>query len=154
MGFGIAILIIFAFDSLDGAVARMTNTQSSFGGYLDAIIDRYQELFVCAALAYTHDLWIEAFILLSGSYLVSYTKARTAIEHPIDNVAWPDLMERLERVLALCAGLIAAPFIPWPESWSFSYLSTLLLTIGLLTHATAIQRFYRAKKLLTHNERE
>jgi archaetidylinositol phosphate synthase len=148
VGYGILILAIFAFDSLDGAVARMTDTSSHFGGYLDAVVDRYQEMFVFAALAYTHDIWLEAFVVLSGSMLVSYAKARTAIEQPIDNVAWPDLMERLERVLVLCAGLIVAPLIPWNETWPVTYFGALLLGIGVLTHLTAIQRFLRAKRLL------
>lgn len=152
--FGILILIIFAFDSLDGAVARMTGTCSSFGGYLDAIVDRYQEIFVYTALAFTHDSWPAAMFVISGSLLVSYTKARTAIEEPIENDNWPDLMERLERVLALCAGLIIAPLISWPATWPISYMSTLLIIIGVLTHITAVQRFLRAKQILDKTDAE
>jgi archaetidylinositol phosphate synthase len=48
--FGLSLAVAFAFDSLDGAVARRRDMQSKFGGYLDAVIDRYQELTVFLAL--------------------------------------------------------------------------------------------------------
>ena len=38
VGFALVILLFFAFDSLDGAVARITDTCSDFGGYLDAMV--------------------------------------------------------------------------------------------------------------------
>ncbi|WP_028880454.1 CDP-alcohol phosphatidyltransferase family protein [Terasakiella pusilla] len=147
-GFALVILVIFAFDSLDGAVARMSDSCTSFGGYMDAIVDRYQEIAVYAALAYTHDCWEAAFFVITGSLMVSYTKARTAVERPIENDNWPDLMERLERVLVLCAGLFLSAFITLPESWPFSYMTGLLTLMGALTYFTAFQRFFRAKKIL------
>lgn len=141
--FGLAIAAIFAFDSLDGAVARLTGLQSLYGGYLDAMVDRYQELMVLAALAYAHQCWAAAFFALSGSMLVSYAKARVAIERPIDNVKWPDLMERLERVMFLVAMLLLAALIPWS-----GFVPFMLVVLGLLTHGTAIQRFLRARRML------
>ncbi|MDA8637742.1 CDP-alcohol phosphatidyltransferase family protein [Rhodospirillales bacterium] len=144
----VVILLIFAFDSLDGAVARVSNTCSSFGGYMDAIVDRYQEIAVYATLAYTHDVWPAAFFVTTASLMVSYTKARTAVEKQINNDKWPDLMERLERVVALCFGLFLTLFIELPQFWPLSFINTLLLLIGSLTYLTAIQRFFRARRLL------
>ena len=152
VGFALVILFIFAFDSLDGAVARITDTCSTFGGYLDAMVDRYQELMVYGTLAYTHDCWPAAFFVMSGSLLVSYAKARTAIEIPIHNDTWPDLMERMERVLVLCTGLILTTVLSVPDNWPVSYMTILLLFIGFLTHFTAIQRFFRAKQMLQENK--
>ncbi|MFT6951131.1 MAG: archaetidylinositol phosphate synthase [Paraglaciecola sp.] len=148
VGFALVILFFFAFDSLDGAVARITNTCSDFGGYLDAMVDRYQEIAVYAALAYTHDCWPAAFFVISGSLLVSYAKARTAVEKPIHNDTWPDLMERMERILFLCVGLLLSSVLTVPDDWPVSYMTGLLLLIGVLTHFTAIQRFFRAKRIL------
>lgn len=141
--FALAIAAIFAFDSLDGAVARLTGLSSSYGGYLDAMVDRYQEAFVLAALANVHGCWAAAFFALSGSMLVSYAKARTAIEIPIDNVKWPDLMERLERVIFLVASLLLAAIIPWGN-----FIPAMLWVLALLTHGTALQRFLRARRML------
>tara|TARA_A100000164_G_scaffold355423_1_gene364032 strand:+ start:797 stop:1426 length:630 start_codon:yes stop_codon:yes gene_type:complete len=146
--FGLSIAAFFAFDSLDGAVARLTNSSSKFGGYLDAIADRYQEVAVFAALAYVHDCWPAVFLATSGSLMVSYAKARTAIEIEIDNDKWPDLMERLERVVVLCLSLVLTSFISWPESWPVSFIAVVLYGMGLLAHITAIQRFFRARRLL------
>ena len=146
--FGIVLALFFAFDSLDGAVARLRNMGSYYGGYLDAMADRYQEVFVFAALAVAHDCWAAAFFALSGGLLVSYAKARTAIERPIDNAAWPDLMERLERVILLCAGLLIAPLVPWPDDWPGSFVAALLIVLGALSHLTAVQRFRRARRIL------
>ena len=100
------------------------------------------------ALAVAHDCWAAAFFALSGGLLVSYAKARTAIERPIDNAAWPDLMERLERVILLCAGLLIAPLVPWPDDWPGSFVAALLIVLGALSHLTAVQRFRRARRIL------
>ena len=37
---GLGLALSFAFDALDGAVARMTGKTSKYGGYLDAVVDR------------------------------------------------------------------------------------------------------------------
>ena len=145
--FGLGLAVAFAADALDGAVARLRNQSSMFGGYLDAMTDRYQELVVLLAIAIVSDQWVASFLVLSGAFITSYAKARTAIERPIDNVAWPDLFERLERIIYLCAMLVL-------DGLAQSIFGTkLVLTAGLwllavLTHATAIQRMVRAAAML------
>lgn len=146
--FALLVAAISAFDSLDGAVARTRGTESRYGGYLDAIADRYQETMAIAALAWAHECWPAAFLAITGALHVSYAKARCAIEQPIDNVAWPDLMERLERIVVLCVGLVAASFMQWPADFPIYPVGALLLALGLLNHATAVQRFLRARRLL------
>ena len=97
--FALCLGVSFATDALDGAVARLLGECTLFGGYFDAVVDRYQELIVLITIASMTDTWLPAMLVLTGAYLTSYAKARTAIETPIDNVAWPDLIERLERIL-------------------------------------------------------
>src|SRR3989338_6851038 len=41
--------------------------------------------------------WILSMIVLAGALIVSYAKARAAMEVAISNLEWPDLMERGER---------------------------------------------------------
>jgi len=145
--FGLGLAISFAADALDGAVARLRGQSSKFGGYLDAMTDRYQELVVLLAIAVVSDQWLASFLVLSGAFITSYAKARTAIERPIDNVAWPDMFERLERIIYLCAMLVL-------DGLAQSIFGTRLVLVGglwllaILTHATAVQRMVRAAALL------
>jgi CDP-diacylglycerol--glycerol-3-phosphate 3-phosphatidyltransferase/archaetidylinositol phosphate synthase len=141
LAFGACLALAFAFDGLDGAVARASGRATRFGGYLDAVVDRYQEIFALAAIGYIHDLWPAAFLAMSGALLTSYNKARVALEIPVVNTAWPDLIERLERIVVLVALLLAE------GAWSGSgaILAPGLIVLGVLSHATAVQRFFRAR---------
>lgn len=146
--FGLLLAISFSFDALDGAVARITNSTSKFGGYLDAVIDRYQEIAIYLTLAYVNEYWLICFIAITGSLMVSYNKARVAVEIRINNDKWPDLAERFERIFLICAGLIFTPFVTMPGSLNEPLFYYVILTIGVLSHITAIQRFMRARKVL------
>ncbi len=146
--FGIGLALAFCADSLDGAVARLRNEQSRFGGYLDAMADRYQELAVMLAIAWADNLWPQALLVLSGSYLTSYAKARTAVEMPIDNASWPDLFERQERVIYICILLVLHGMVGGALPGAINVLPAGLWLLAAIVHATAIQRFFRAKALL------
>src|SRR5258706_393444 len=63
--FGLGLAFSFSFDSLDGAVARLSGRSSKYGGYLDAVIDRYQEIAAYAAIAYVNQWWPAVFFALS-----------------------------------------------------------------------------------------
>lgn len=140
--YGISLAFAFAFDALDGAVARRTGLSSRAGGYFDAMVDRYQELIVLAAIALVNDQWPLALACFSGSVTTSYAKARTALEIEVSNDDWPDFFERLERVIYLCAMLIGAGVLG-------GWVITLGLTgFAILSHLTALQRMRRATALL------
>lgn len=146
---GISLALAFAADSLDGAVARLRRETSYFGGYLDAIIDRYQEGVVFFTLAFAGSSWAAAFLAFSGAMLTSYAKARVAIEIPVENNGWPDLFERQERLIYLCAVLIFGPAVAsWLGTTDASVIATGLWGLAALCHATAIQRILRARALL------
>ncbi len=149
MALGIGLAVSFAADSLDGAVARLRNEASRFGGYLDAVIDRYQEAVVFFTIAYIHDEWLAAMLALTGAFLTSYTKARTAIEMPISNTEWPDLLERLERVIVVCALLIVHGAVAFLGGPAETVLMAGLWLFAIATHLTALQRCARARQLLT-----
>lgn len=146
--FGLLLAVSFSFDALDGALARVTGLASGYGGYLDAVIDRYQELAIYLVLAYVNNYWAICFLAITGSLLVSYNKARTAVETPINNDKWPDLTERLERIILICTGLILDPYISMPDPLHNSFLFNIILLTGILAHFTAVQRFFRARKIL------
>ncbi len=121
LGF-IFIIAASFWDAIDGSVARAQNKASKFGNYFDAMIDKYVEILFYLVLALA-GFPLEAFLVISGSLILSYAKPRTAIVVPIDNHDWPAIGERLDRLLILVAVLAIALFAP-------------MLTIGGRTFST------------------
>jgi len=114
--------------------------------------DRYQELFVLLAIATVSEQWLVSFLVLSGAFITSYAKARTAIERPIDNVTWPDMFERLERIVYFCAMLVLNGVAQSIFGTRLVLIAGLWL-LAVLTHATAIQRMLRAAAILRADDR-
>lgn len=141
--FGLTLALAFVFDALDGAVARQTGLSSKLGGYFDAMVDRYQELAVLLAIGWVTGLWPLALLAFSGAMLTSYAKARAAIEVPVSNTDWPDLFERLERIIFLCVLLVLAGVTGW--QWA---MPAGLALYAALCHLTALQRAARAARIL------
>ncbi len=149
--FGFGLAISFAADALDGAVARLRGQSSMFGGYLDAMTDRYQELVVMLAIAAVSGEWLASFLVFSGAFMTSYAKARVAIERPIDNVAWPDMFERLERIIYLCVMLVLDG-VARKFSGTGWVLTVGLWLLAVFVHVTAVQRMARAMVLLNGSQ--
>ena len=147
---GVGLSLSYSFDGLDGTIARQTGRTTLFGGYLDAVIDRYQEIASYFAVGLVEGWWVGVFLLTVGSLLVSYNKAAAALQIQIDNKAWPDLMERPRRSWLFCAALILNNAIPIPERLGGSFAHLAIWYIAVLVHFTAVQRFIRAKRLLVH----
>ena len=145
---GVGLSLSFTFDSLDGVVARRQRTESKFGGYLDAIADRYQEVAAYMVIGWVNDYWPVVFFAITGSMLTSYNKARTAVEIPVDNKGWPDLLDRPRRLWLLCAALILDDVVPIPTALGGRLLYLALVCLAVLTHFTAVQRFFRARRML------
>lgn len=146
---GLGLLLAFAFDALDGAVARLRGLSSRRGGYLDAVVDRYQELAMMVALGWASGAWLAACLGLAGAHLTSYAKARTAVEIRIDNEAWPDLFERQERILYLCGLMILSGSVLRAVGFEDGGLVAGLWIYAALTHFTALQRAHRAWAMLS-----
>ncbi|MBI5330536.1 MAG: CDP-alcohol phosphatidyltransferase family protein [Betaproteobacteria bacterium] len=149
--YGLCLAFALSSDGLDGAVARLSGRSTRYGGYLDAVADRYQEIAVLAAIAWVADCWPAAFFAITGALLTSYHKARVALEIRIDNNDWPDLLERLERMILLIALLLADALLS-PHDWPL--LPGGLLVLGALAHLTALQRFLRARQRLMQADRD
>ncbi|MFC1857257.1 CDP-alcohol phosphatidyltransferase family protein [Thermodesulfobacteriota bacterium] len=147
--FGIFLAFSFTTDALDGAVARITGKTTRYGSYLDAVVDRYQEILVYFAIAYVRGYWLGAFLAITGSLLVSYNKARTALEMPVSNDSWPDLLERTERLVLITVALLIDGLFPGKDILRYA-----VILIAGLAHFTAIQRFLRARKLLREEQKK
>jgi phosphatidylglycerophosphate synthase len=150
--FGLGLALAYSADALDGALARTLGRTTKFGGYLDAVIDRYQEIASYLALGLVNGSWPAAFLLVSGALMVSYNKAAVAIEIPIEDKAWPDLLERQRRVALFCAALILGHEIPVPAALGGDPLTIALYCLAALTHFTALQRFLRARYILVESD--
>ena len=126
-------IIIFlgsAIDGLDGPLARKTNTMSDKGALIDSFIDRIGELFIWSVVAikftYSDIHLFFIFLVLSGSTLVPYLRARGETLG-IDNKV--GLAARPERVIfAVIYMLFSLPF-------TAVYIFTLILW------TTVYQRF-------------
>ena len=110
---GIVVLVAGLFDMLDGALARVTNRVTRFGGILDSTLDRLSEaaLLLSLLVVYARGQDVAEGLLvgiaLLGSLMVSYTRARVeglGIECKVG------LFTRPERVIVLALGLILSQF--------------------------------------------
>jgi CDP-diacylglycerol--glycerol-3-phosphate 3-phosphatidyltransferase len=144
------LLVLFAgiFDMFDGAMARVSNTATTFGAFLDSTLDRYSESIILFGLLYyalqrplLHDtLWPLApeqqwmialiFIAVVGSLMVSYAKARA---EGLGLECKTGLLARPERVVILALGLLLSGFIPAALLWALALLA-------IFSNVTAIER--------------
>ena len=140
------------FDSLDGAVARLSGRASKFGSYLDAMSDRYTEAMIAVTVAQVTGYWAWSMLAWTGAFITSYAKARASLEVSVSNTEWPDLLERTERGLIYLAGLGLAQW--WqvtPGGHDLFYWTLVGLAVG--THATAVQRMVRARRMIAERSR-
>lgn len=142
------LVTIFAFsDALDGAVARETGRASRFGAYLDAMCDRYVEAIVVICVAVVTGYWLLSMLLIIGAMMISYAKARAAMEVPVDNREWPDLMERTERSILYGIGLWLGQVWGWRAFGHDLFWWTLVVLTGLI-QLTVVQRVLRAREFI------
>lgn len=102
------LLIAVSFDSLDGAVARISGKITKFGGFLDSTLDRLSEGFIFSFIAVygilnnNNLIIIFSFLAMIFSYMISYAKARSECDSvPIKG----GLMQRPERLILLIISL-------------------------------------------------
>lgn len=106
---GVLVLVSGLFDLLDGALARFTKQTTKFGAILDSTVDRISEAATLCGLL----IWylgrggrleiVLIFVVLIGSFLVSYVRARA------EGLGWQcqvGLFTRAERVIVLAIGLL------------------------------------------------
>jgi archaetidylinositol phosphate synthase len=130
-----ALLLLSGFcDALDGVIARLYEEATVFGGFLDSLLDRYADTAVYLGIIISglcDVLW--GLIALSGSLLVSYSRARAeAAGIEMESIG---LAERAERIIILAAASIAAVF--WQPTTAMN-IGVILLAI--LSNLTVLQR--------------
>ena len=129
-------------DILDGALARQSGKASPFGAFVDSTTDRISEALMLGGIALVlvrdgSELGIALTVAaLTGSFLVSYTRARAEALGLRGDVG---IGSRAERVVVITAGLVLAPWVP------------LELALGLLTATawiTVLQRVLHVRNQL------
>ena len=140
-----ALLLVVAglCDFFDGSLARLANSVSAFGAFLDSVVDRYSDQVVLLGMVLHYErLGDTAGLLLTvvtliGTVMVSYTKARAQSVGVSCEIG---LMERPERLILLIAGL------------TFNLLTPALVVLAILTNVTALQRILYTRRAVAARE--
>ncbi len=128
---GLVIISAGLFDMVDGRVARETNRVTRFGGFFDSVLDRYSDLVLLMGLLVYYASINRYFyvvltaVVMTGSVMVSYTRARAENAIPLCKVGF---MERPERVVLMIIGAL------------FGRMAQVLWVIAVLANLTVIHR--------------
>lgn len=128
-----AVVVIGAglFDMVDGRVARATDRVTRFGGFFDSVLDRYSDLALLVGLLVyyaninRHFYIVLTAIVMAGSVMVSYTRARAECTIPKCKVGF---LERPERIVLIIIGAL------------FDRMAAVLWVIAVLSNLTVVHR--------------
>jgi CDP-diacylglycerol---glycerol-3-phosphate 3-phosphatidyltransferase len=129
-------------DILDGALARQSGKGTRFGAFLDSTTDRLGEAMMLGAIALVfarddNEFALGAtFAALTGSFLVSYTRARAEALSLKGDVG---IGSRAERVFVIVTGLFLAPWglLPWA-----------IYVLNVTAWITVVQRIVHVRRQL------
>jgi phosphatidylglycerophosphate synthase len=133
-------------DILDGALARAGGKATPFGAFVDSTTDRLSEAFMLGAIAVVltrdgSELGVAlAAAAMTGSFLVSYTRARAEALGVRGDVG---IGSRAERVVVITAGLVLAPWLP---------LELALAVLTATAWLTVVQRVLHVRAQLRSKE--
>ena len=128
---GMVVVGASVFDMVDGRVARATSQVTRFGGFFDSVLDRYSDLVLyIGLLVYYASINRFAYIVLTaivmmGSVMVSYTRARAENSIPKCKVGF---LERPERIVLIMIGAL------------FNHMAPVLWVIAVLSNWTVVHR--------------
>ena len=136
---GLLLVVLAAIpDLLDGALAKASNQSSQRGAFFDSTIDRVTDALLLGGVAWflasqrgAHAA-VLPFAVMAVSSLISYQRAKA---ESLGLSANGGLMERAERIILLCVGLLFDSLLFW-----VMWLMLILVTI------TAVQRFFKVWK--------
>lgn len=139
---GLVVIGAGLFDMVDGRVARATDQVTRFGGFFDSVLDRYSDLALFMGLLVYYASINRFFyivltaIVMTGSVMVSYTRARAECTIPKCKVGF---LERPERVVLIIIGAL------------FDRMAAALWVTAIFSNLTVIHRmiytFQEAKRL-------
>ncbi|MBI2815321.1 MAG: CDP-alcohol phosphatidyltransferase family protein [Acidobacteria bacterium] len=128
---GLVVLGAGIFDMVDGRVARASNTVTSFGAFFDSVVDRYSDMALYMGLLVYYaradrSLYVVLVgLVMAGSVMISYTRARAESLIPSCKVGF---LERPERIVLIVIGALMDRMAP------------VLWIIAVLSNITVIHR--------------
>lgn len=139
LNLGLVLVILAALpDLLDGALAKASEASSQRGAFFDSVIDRITDALLFGGVAWylaseeSPHMAMLPFAVMAVSSIISYERAKA---ESLGLSAKGGIMERAERVILLCVGLL------------FDVLLVPILWVMLaLTALTAVQRFVKVWK--------
>ena len=139
LALGLLLVIMAALpDLLDGALAKASNTSSQRGAFFDSVVDRVTDSLLFGGVAWyfasneSSHMAILPLAVAAMSSVISYERAKA---ESLGLQAKGGLMERAERIILLCIGLLF-PVILVAVMW---------VMLALVT-VTAVQRFVKVWK--------
>ena len=151
---GVLLVVLAALpDLLDGALAKASDSSSQRGAFFDSTIDRFADALLFGGVAWhfasteSPHMAMLPFGVMALSSVISYMRAKAeslgldakgglmAEKGAFDDQRKGGLMERAERIIALCLGLLFEPLL----------IPILWVTLAL-TAVTAVQRFVKVWK--------
>src|SRR5437660_535980 len=139
---GVVVIGAGLFDMVDGRVARATDQVTRFGGFFDSVMDRYSDLALYMGLLVYYASINRFFyivltaIVMTGSVMISYTRARAENAIPKCKVGF---LERPERVVLIILRAL------------LDRMAAVLWVIAVLSNLTVVHRMiytYREAKAL------
>jgi CDP-diacylglycerol--glycerol-3-phosphate 3-phosphatidyltransferase len=128
---GLVVVGAGIFDMVDGRVARVTKTVTPFGAFFDSVVDRYSDmalymgLLVYYARAERFLYVVLVAVVMAGSVMISYTRARAESLIPTCKVGF---LERPERIVLILIGAL------------WNRMAPVLWIIAVLSNITVVHR--------------
>jgi CDP-diacylglycerol--glycerol-3-phosphate 3-phosphatidyltransferase len=136
---GLVLVILAALpDLLDGALAKASGASSQRGAFFDSTVDRITDAVLLGGIAWylaseeSAHMALLPYALMAVSSVISYQRAKA---ESLGLDARGGLMERAERIVLICLGLLIEPL-----------LVPILWVMLVLTSITAVQRFVKVWK--------
>jgi len=130
-------------DGIDGDLARQKNMTSAFGGFMDAVLDRYADSLILLGLTIwaagdsgTY-AWMVGFWALAGTFTVTYTRARIDVQaaRPFDRGITSAASRDVRLLMVMVGGLLGQGLLT-------------LVVLAVFTNAVVLLRLLSARQIL------
>ena len=131
-------------DGVDGSLARLKGMTSTFGSFLDSMLDRYADILIVLGLtlwSMSHEIypgiWLAGFFAITGTIGISYSRARISSDHRhLFDKGLRSLASRDIRLFLIMVGAMVGQ----------AYFC--LIVIAGLTHLVVLYRLFYVFKYL------
>ena len=144
---GIVVQLSSVLDGVDGDLARIKKMMSPFGGFFDAILDRYSDFAILGGLTFwalQFEARFDNMVVVAaglaatvGSFMISYSRARAEVSF---EKSFPGLMgsivSRDVRLLIVKIGSIVG------------HATVTLVFLAVMTNLVVVWRVFAARKYL------